>query len=777
MKINTKKIMVESLNEASASLNNRNIILAKKRILKDLGKNTNESYIGEVGTDIITNLLIEAMYSFTSSRDKHNVSYLASKVFSLLESELAWARISNSIPKADRSYLIGFVNAVNKTQAKNFKLDPVTKFNVVKLLTKLDPRKLGSNNPMRKILAPKKWKTFASKIAKDVSAIRSLIFLALENFGLNHPDYEVEANGHNTIKIIKIINVGSEIKQYMFTESLPLTKVEADRFDLYRSIQTQSVEVSLQSAYTFNTDYNAAIEAIIESGNHVKYFDAENDAALKAKVDAVENDVRNGLNFWNELGQGNVYFNYVVDFRGRISQLGGLSAVGHKVGKAMLRAGITKKLGTTGFKHILIALGSSMGHDKMTLNDREVWGYDNMDTYVEIGEELINNPVAAFEKLYTLDADNIFDAAAISLELYYISQFDGQIEDYKSNLFVGYDATCSGLQIVALLWGNKMLAENTNVAKFDETEDKIYDIYKYLYEAMDVVAENFNPTTDSTPDGEEMLKVWQSLVPKIQRAIAKVLLMPRIYGSTFRTWSDNTRKVAGKKNIFAYIKDDKEREIKLFQFGIVVANLFKKTFDKESGFQAFRDFDDVVGQVATAYNSNKKDTTWTINEPSTFNNQHIIAKYRELDTARYYVYKNNVKVKVSCYSVSIFEDELQKVSKINVKKSNIRKAKNAISPNFVHSLDALLLHTVNYSMKTSMRLTHDCFGCTPGDVEKMLNIINISYIELFGGNNNIIVKLAEETERNTNIKINIPETLNNEGINIDAINKGTYKFN
>jgi len=775
--MDSKLNIVEALNIANDNIelyNRVKVITAKKRILSILGKNYTESFKGEVGTDVLVSLISEAFYSFSTKKHAHLISYLTSITIPLIESEVAWAYLSSKVKKEDAKYLVNFINMVNNNKAKNLKLSINTKFNVINIMNSFDYHKLPARNPLKKLLAPKAWDKAAVKIAKDCRAIRPLIYDAIQKAAESDPDYDVTVSNSGIFKITKVKNLNHVKVNYMYKDPKLLTDINARNFVLNGSIYEQSAALALKSSYTFNEEYNNAIKKVIASGDHWNYFSAENSAALKAKVESVEVDVAQGLSFWNELGKGNVYFNYVIDFRGRISQLGGLSAVGHKTGKAMLRAGVKRSLGSNGLKHLLIALGSSMGHDKMTLADREQWAHDNLDTYITIGELVISNPVKAFQDLHDLDADDIFASASIALELYYISKFEGQIEDFKSNLFVGYDATCSGLQIVSLLWGNKMLAENTNVAKFEGTEDKIYDIYKYLYKAMDkIVWDGFDAKTEH---GKELLQVWDALEIKTKRTIAKKLLMPRIYGSTSKTWRENTIKEAGKKDIFAHIVDDVERESMTYEFGNVIAKLFKTTFDKESGFQAFRDFDSVVGQVAKAYNNNELDTRWTTFEPSNFDNQVINFKYRKPKSTSYYVYRNGKKSYAASYQVSIFEDQLQKVSKVNLKIKNKSKAKNAISPNFVHSLDALLLHTVNYSMKTSMRLTHDCFACTPGEAEKMREVINHSYIDLFGGNNNFMKNLADETYENTGMVITIPDTLDAHGISEEAIKLGIYKF-
>lgn len=778
--------MVIALTDANAQEGvQKNVHIAKNNILKAFA--ANEKFAGEVGTDIIANILLEVLYAFKVGKDCHTISFLVSKVTPMLEAEVAWVKMLNLIAPTDQKRFVNFVNKLNKTQAKNIKhMSANAKFNVIKLLQRLDYKTLQHDNPFRSLLAEKRWNIFADTVARDVKAIRPLIYNTFVNFADAHPDYTTHKDGHKVDHITKINGLKSEVANYMFKTPRTIEDIKAPHFNFYNSIHLQSINVALESEYTFNADYNNAIQAVIESGNHKAYFSAENAEALAAKIEAVETDVENGLKFWDEVGNGGVYFNYVIDFRGRISQLGGLSSVGHKVGKAMLRAGVAKKLGPNGMKHLHIGLGSAMGHDKLTFADRAAWGAENEAAHVKIGKMIIDNPVGAFELLHDLGADDIFDAAAISLELYYIAQFDGDVEDYKSNLFLGLDATSSGLQIVSLLWGNKSLAENTNVAQFEDTEDKIYDIYRTLYEAMDEVAVDFEATTKACPDGEILMACWDNLDAKTKREIAKKLLMPRIYGSTFRTWGKNTRKVAGKKGLFMDINEVEKFETEKeylarvdslqFQFGTMIANIFKTTFDKEEGFQSFRDFDYVVSQVATAYNSTNSNITWSIHEPSTFQTQIIDAKYVKNAGVRYYVYSKGQKISATSYHTSLFSTETEKVAKRNAVVRNKAKAKNAISPNFIHSLDAVLLHTVNNAMATTLRLTHDCFACTPGEVDHMLATINNAYIGLFGGENNIIKKLAEETEADTKVAIDIPKTLNTAGISAEFISKGAYKF-
>jgi DNA-directed RNA polymerase len=69
---------------------------------------------------------------------------------------------------------------------------------------------------------------------------------------------------------------------------------------------------------------------------------------------------------------------------------------------------------------------------------------------------------------------------------------------------------------------------------------------------------------------------------------------------------------------------------------------------------------------------------------------------------------------------------------------DVQKSKNAISPNFIHSLDAAhLMFTVNDMRyehgKTSLYVVHDCFGVHADDVDLLVSTLKETFIEMYTG--------------------------------------------
>ena len=86
------------------------------------------------------------------------------------------------------------------------------------------------------------------------------------------------------------------------------------------------------------------------------------------------------------------------------------------------------------------------------------------------------------------------------------------------------------------------------------------------------------------------------------------------------------------------------------------------------------------------------------------------------------------------------------IKKIYSKKANGSKMRSAISPNYVHSLDAELLRSVALEMQKqgieNSDWIHDSFGCHPNHVSKMLRITKNAFLSLV--NNNPLQRLDDQ---------------------------------
>ena len=76
------------------------------------------------------------------------------------------------------------------------------------------------------------------------------------------------------------------------------------------------------------------------------------------------------------------------------------------------------------------------------------------------------------------------------------------------------------------------------------------------------------------------------------------------------------------------------------------------------------------------------------------------------------------------------------------------KQKSAISPNYVHSLDAAaLMRTVSHCLDEGIdrfAMIHDSYGTLAADSEKLAGLLRSTFVELFGGKENMLELWSRE---------------------------------
>lgn len=757
---NSRMYMADALNEV---IHHSDTTPTQKNSLKELVKLTGESLL----LDCLVNTVCRISFE-----EPKTLSSVVTTFCDTYSSEALYYKLRSQLKKQHLAKFEKLIQSQNDYTAKlrGRTLRASTRANLIPLLMENDSNTYGATHPFRKLFNKTNKKDMIDTVQRRINAIRPLVMVVIIAFGEATEAYVIKqegfAKGKEVPFTIQATHPKTSAVNYMHKEpqalidqkiSVPCNKITS---------VTQAIEATVNAPFTFDVEYNKAVMAIVDTDlfRDLLAGRSTDTVSIRAKVEQARESVHEGIDFWNELGQGTVYFDYVVDFRGRISQLGGLSAVGHKVGKAMLRSGEAHELGVNGYDNMLIALAGSMGLDKETFSVRLAYGKENVAKHVAIGKLLLIDPVAAFNQLK--GADDAFDAATLSLELYRLSIYNGNPSEFKSNIFIGYDATSSAVQLVGLIMGNETLTEASNVRVGANTEDKIHDSYMLVADIMDLACEKL-----VTDENAEFLNIWKEMDKKTKRAFAKPLLMTRLYGSKFLTHMDSCREVAVEKGVIS------ANDSKLNGFGKTIAKLFNFAFDNEKGFNCLRSYEKFTKNVAKAYADKALDVTWSVQDASLFNNQVVSAHYEKLEGQQYKAYVDGQVRVLRTYNLNVLEDCKKALNYEENTKVDKRRAVSAIAPNYIHSHDALVLHSVVNKLNRPMRLTHDCFATTPGMVDKMSKAINETYVELFGDNRlNQIQKLQEECFENTGVLVDMPDNYNEAGIPSSEIEAATYKF-
>ena len=381
-----------------------------------------------------------------------------------------------------------------------------------------------------------------------------------------------------------------------------------------------------------------------------------------------------------------IYFPHSYDFRGRVYPLSiGLNPQGSDAVKALLLYKEVQETTEKGMMWNWAYLASLYGEDKLDFTDR-----------VEKGKELI-------EADYK-DADEPYQFLSHQLEMQKYS-----IEpSYIPNTRIHLDACNSGSQFTSAITGDLAGCLATNVIPTIE-DGKTIRKDAYL-----LVAEKALELTDKliSKEGDhktkETLKFLRGLLETNGRKICKVPVMVSNYGGT----------TGGRTDILWDMFRELDVERKWITRG--TAALFSKIIGKSivgvlNGGKAFEVYVHKMNNIIAKSN---KQIEWTTSDG--FNVVHV--KYKELKPKKIQVTLPNSR-KESTINKRLFSDNV-----------SAPKMKSAISPNYIHSLDAELLRRVAMRMqKEGIEYSdwiHDSFGCHPNDVDFMLDVTKQEFREL-----------------------------------------------
>ena len=381
-----------------------------------------------------------------------------------------------------------------------------------------------------------------------------------------------------------------------------------------------------------------------------------------------------------------IFFPHSYDFRGRVYPLSiGLNPQGSDAVKSLLLYKEVQETNEQGMKWNWAYLASLYGDDKLDFEDR-----------VLRGMQLI-------EADY-LEADEPYQFLSHQLELqkYLIEP------TYTPNTRIHLDACNSGSQFTSAITGdlNGCLATNVIPTVTEDGQER-KDAYLLVAEKALHLA---NEMIDNEKDHKmrETLKFLRDLLKDNGRKICKVPVMVSNYGGT----------TGGRSEILWNMF----RELGVERKWITrkTAALFSKIIGNSitgvlSGGKAFELYIHKMNNIVAKSN---KPIEWTTSDG--FHVVHV--KYKELKPKQIACVLPHSRSRTTI-SQRLYSDKI-----------NAMKMKSAISPNYIHSLDAELLRRVAVRMSevgiVYADWIHDSFGCHPNDVDYMLGVTKQEFKEL-----------------------------------------------
>jgi DNA-directed RNA polymerase len=358
---------------------------------------------------------------------------------------------------------------------------------------------------------------------------------------------------------------------------------------------------------------------------------------------------------------------------------------------------VKKPLGKRGVYWLKVHIANCFGFDKERFDVRARWTEDNWGSIHNALDEPENHA-----DVWGTDAPWGMFSAAYELNQAYLS---GNPEAYETGVFVHMDATCSGLQHFSAMLRDPIGGEYTNL--FDDSfVGPKQDIYSRV--ATNALAAIKLDSEDSDPEKAAVALWW--LKAGIPRNMAKTPVMTYCYGATLRGTVDF---------VHTYVQHDMglsfPADVRPYDYAVYAA---KKLFTgiaatvpaAESAMQWLKG---VAKQMPKGMRME-----WT--SPTGFLVQH---DYQDYDEIRVRIRSCGVETAL----VREFNDDTRPAP-----------MQNAISPNFVHALDASHLTLTANRMKAlglHMVGIHDSFGTHPSDVDAMNLCIRQAFIELYKGRN------------------------------------------
>jgi DNA-directed RNA polymerase len=382
-----------------------------------------------------------------------------------------------------------------------------------------------------------------------------------------------------------------------------------------------------------------------------------------------------------------IYFPHSFDSRGRVYPLPvGLSPQGSDAVKSLLDYAEGETLDRDGVQWAFAYLASLYGDDKLHFQERYLRGLELIEADYK-------------------DADEPYQFLAHQIELKKVlldnnHKFKGRIH---------LDACNSGSQFTSALTGDLAGCIATNVVPTIGADGQCERKDAYLLVAARAI--ELNKEILEGKLSKEDKKVYEMLLDLLERegrTICKRPVMVSNYGGT-----------AGGRADMLY---DMFRELKVDRDYITmpVAIKFAKIIGDSitgvlNGGKAFEKYIQQMNNIIAKKNVPVK---WVTSDG--FHVIHI--KNKELKPKQVTLMLPNARKKTTI---------IKKMFDNNV---SAMKMRSAISPNYIHSLDAELLRRVALTMKNEGIIyadwIHDSFGCHPNNVNEMLEITKRVFLEL-----------------------------------------------
>ena len=536
-----------------------------------------------------------------------------------------------------------------------------------------------------------------------------------------------------------------------------------------------AINKHMQMGYVVNTElldvYRACEEDDIFTLN-----DKENTLTEEQLV-GMRREITQTLTIAKGIGDRRFWEYMFYDNRGRMySSSVYFTHQGSKLAKSLFKMHLMYKrpIRREGWFWLLVHAANCFGYDKDTIDKRFEFAEKQLPVWMEWANDPVNNKSWQNSRV----VDSPFEFLAAILEIKNALALEDKYS-YSSNLLVAWDATCSGLQVLAAISRDSKAAELCNLTDTLERSDyyrtianhvwkdtsytkQEEEIFLHIDKQLNILNNNVNRALKSNSSKEtrkrrikeaiEKRKVFvqdnkkdiyaaskvfwgRQEIYELRRKIVKRPCMTYFYSCGARTMADQ---------LYDDFKDEFEFKGLQKSYCFWLTNrIFKACKDKMP--IPTRMMEVMIELGIKAYRDNKD---FSIQAP--FNKFMLVQNYRKNKLMRIKIHHKR--------SILKFRLIVGKMSELHY-----QKIKSATSPNVVHMLDSQIVSYVLCNTNYNVVCIHDSFSTIPADAGKLFEDTRTSFVNLFKGD--VLNDMLEQKNYEEKIELgdyDINETIANE---------------
>lgn len=395
-----------------------------------------------------------------------------------------------------------------------------------------------------------------------------------------------------------------------------------------------------------------------------------------------------------------IYFPCNLDFRGRLYAIPGiLNPQGDDMARGLLTFSEGKKLGDdNGVFWLAVHGANTFGNDKINLHDRAKWASENTEEILKCAEAPI------YETFWT-KADKPWQFLAFCFEW---ARYIRHGYDAVSHLPISVDGTCNGIQHFSAMLRDEKGAKAVNLTPSATPQD----IYKSV---ADAVIKRLKKEAVKHDDKAKFARRW--LAFGITRSTTKRQVMILPYGGTMLSCREYTRDhvmerlEGGQENPFT--EGDEMREAISYLASHIWASIGSVVVSSKKIM-------DWLTKCARQITKENMTPSWV-----TPAGLPIEQMYWEMDSRR-------VETKFGGNTMTITMGDI-------TDRIAPQRHVRALSPNFVHSMDAAHLMLTVVAAKeagvSSFLVIHDTYGAHAADMDCLAQSLREAFVDMYQTNN------------------------------------------